>query len=57
MLLRHSLGLEKEALAVEDAVNQAIANGERTPDLGGTHSTNSLTEKIISGLTARTASM
>lgn len=57
MLLRHSLGLEKEALAVEDAVNQAIANGERTPDLGGTHSTNSLTEKIIAGLTESIASM
>ncbi|MGB7096005.1 MAG: 3-isopropylmalate dehydrogenase [Anaerolineales bacterium] len=57
MLLRHSLGLEKEALAVEDAVNQAIANGERTPDLGGTHSTNSLTEKIIAGLTERIVSM
>ena len=57
MLLRHSLGLEKEALAVEDAVNQAIANGERTPDLGGDHSTNSLTEKIIAGLTERIVSM
>ncbi|MGB5844858.1 MAG: 3-isopropylmalate dehydrogenase [Anaerolineales bacterium] len=57
MLLRHSLGLENEALAVEDAVNQAIANGERTPDLGGTHSTNSLTEKIIAGLTERIVSM
>ncbi|MCJ7537099.1 MAG: 3-isopropylmalate dehydrogenase [Anaerolineales bacterium] len=57
MLLRHSLGLENEALAVEDAVNQAIANGERTPDLGGTHSTNSLTEKIIAGLTESIVSM
>ncbi|MGB3701539.1 MAG: 3-isopropylmalate dehydrogenase [Anaerolineales bacterium] len=57
MLLRHSLGLENEALAVEDAVNQAIANGERTPDLGGDHSTNSLTEKIIAGLTESIVSM
>lgn len=56
MLLRHSLGLETEALAVEAAVNEAITNGERTPDLGGKHSTSSFTEKIVEGLTARVAS-
>ena len=33
MLLRHSLGLEDEALAVETAVAQAIAEGHRTGDL------------------------
>lgn len=33
MLLRHSLGLEDEALAVETAVAQAIAAGYRTADL------------------------
>jgi len=53
MLLRHSLGLEAEALAVEAAVYEAITNGERTPDLGGKHSTSSFTEKIVEGLTAR----
>jgi 3-isopropylmalate dehydrogenase len=52
MLLRHSLGLETEAQAVEEAVNIAITNGDRTPDLGGSHSTNSLTEEIIDGLVA-----
>lgn len=50
MLLRHSLGLEAEARAVESAVNTAIADGERTPDLGGTHTTESITEKIIENL-------
>jgi 3-isopropylmalate dehydrogenase len=50
MLLRHSLGLEAEARAVEGAVNSVIAAGERTPDLGGTHTTDSITEKIIQGL-------
>lgn len=50
MLLRHSLGLEAEARAVEGAVNSAIAAGERTPDLGGSHTTDSITEKIIEGL-------
>jgi 3-isopropylmalate dehydrogenase len=53
MLLRHSLGLETEALAVEAAVNEAITNGERTPDLGGKHSTSSFTEKIVESLIAR----
>ncbi|GAF81996.1 unnamed protein product, partial [marine sediment metagenome] len=53
MLLRHSLGLETEALAVESAVYEAITNGERTPDLGGKHSTSSFTEKIVDGLTTR----
>jgi 3-isopropylmalate dehydrogenase len=33
MLLRHSLGLEEEARAVESAVDQAISNGARTADL------------------------
>jgi 3-isopropylmalate dehydrogenase len=49
MLLRHSLGLESEARAVEDAVQSAISNGYRTPDLGGSLSTSQMTEKIIAG--------
>ncbi len=36
MLLRHSLGLEAEARAVEAAVGAAIGAGVLTPDLGGT---------------------
>ncbi len=36
MLLRHSLGLETEARAVEAAVGAAIDAGVFTPDLGGT---------------------
>jgi len=39
MLLRHSLGLEREAAAVERAVHDAVAGGARTPDLGGTMTT------------------
>ena len=34
MLLRHSLGLEKEAASVERAVELALAAGARTADLG-----------------------
>jgi 3-isopropylmalate dehydrogenase len=33
LLLRYSLGLEAEAVAVESAVDQALANGNRTADL------------------------
>ncbi|MEZ4768538.1 MAG: 3-isopropylmalate dehydrogenase [Caldilineales bacterium] len=33
MLLRHSLGLETEALAVEDAVEEVLADGLRTGDI------------------------
>jgi 3-isopropylmalate dehydrogenase len=35
MLLRHSLGLEPEAQAIERAVERALAKGARTKDLGG----------------------
>jgi 3-isopropylmalate dehydrogenase len=50
MLLQHSLGLETEAMAIEDAVQAVISNGHRTPDLGGDLSTWSLTEEIIKNL-------
>jgi 3-isopropylmalate dehydrogenase len=36
MLLRHSLGLEKEAAAVESAVAQVLDEGVRTPDIADT---------------------
>jgi 3-isopropylmalate dehydrogenase len=39
MLLRHSLALEAEALAIEDAVASTIAAGVRTADIGGDAST------------------
>jgi 3-isopropylmalate dehydrogenase len=35
MLLRHSLDLDVEALAIEAAVQQALDDGLRTGDLGG----------------------
>ena len=36
MLLRHSLGLEKEAAAVEAAVDKVLEEGVRTPDIAYT---------------------
>jgi len=35
MMLRHGLGLESEATAVESAVQRALEEGLRTADLGG----------------------
>ena len=54
LLLRHSLGLEAEATAVELAIASAIANGARTTDIaaaGETRvSTTEMTAEIIRGL-------
>jgi 3-isopropylmalate dehydrogenase len=47
MLLRYSLGLEAEALAVEAAVEAALVEKQYTPDLGGSLSTRAMTEGIV----------
>ncbi|MEO8622157.1 MAG: 3-isopropylmalate dehydrogenase [bacterium] len=52
MLLRHSLGLESEAQALETAVWGAVADGARTPDLGGTWSTVEVADAILARLNA-----
>ena len=55
MLLRHSLGLHREAEAVESAVAAVLASGESDParrprDLGGTATTASLTSAVLAAL-------
>src|SRR5207245_6945709 len=35
MMLRHAFSLEAQAAALESAVDRALENGLRTPDLGG----------------------
>jgi len=50
MLLRHGLGLESEAAAVESAVEGALAAGLRTTDLGGTVGTAQATKAVIAHL-------
>ena len=54
LLLRHSLGLEKEATAVEDAIRAAIAGGARTADIAAEGetpvSTTAMTERVLAGL-------
>ncbi len=47
LLLRYSLGLEREAQAVEAAVQGALSDGCRTADLGGTLSTQEMTSEIL----------
>ncbi|HEY5046164.1 MAG TPA: 3-isopropylmalate dehydrogenase [Solirubrobacteraceae bacterium] len=50
MLLRHGLGLESEAAAVESAVEGALSAGLRTPDLGGTAGTAQATRAVLDHL-------
>jgi 3-isopropylmalate dehydrogenase len=50
MLLRHGLGLESEAAAVESAVQRALDGGLRTPDLGGTAGTAQATRAVLDNL-------
>jgi 3-isopropylmalate dehydrogenase len=50
MLLRHGLGLESEAAAVESAVEGALSSGLRTHDLGGTVGTEQATRAVLDHL-------
>jgi len=47
MLLRYSLGLEAEAVSIENAVDQTITAGARTGDLGGKLNTRQMANEII----------
>lgn len=53
MLLRYSLGLDKQAKAVEDAVRRVLDNtdkggfGLRTADLGGKNNTVEIGDKVV----------
>jgi 3-isopropylmalate dehydrogenase len=50
MLLRHSLRLEDEARAIENAVHKALAEGLRTADIGGTADSNTMTRAVLDRL-------
>jgi 3-isopropylmalate dehydrogenase len=50
MLLRHGLGLESEAAAVESAVEGALSSGLRTHDLGGDVGTEQATRAVLDHL-------
>jgi 3-isopropylmalate dehydrogenase len=47
LMLRHGLGLESEATAVESGVEAALAKGLRTPDLGGDAGTQQATRTVL----------
>jgi 3-isopropylmalate dehydrogenase len=50
MMLRHGFGMNAEAAAVESAVDRALAEGLRTPDLGGDATTAQTTQAVIKHL-------
>ena len=50
LLLRHGLGMESEAQAVESAVDRALADGLRTRDLGGQASTDEAAAAVLAHL-------
>jgi 3-isopropylmalate dehydrogenase len=50
MMLRHGFGLETEAAAVESAIDRALADGLRTPDLGGDATTAQATQEVLKHL-------
>jgi len=50
LMLRHGLGSEPEAAAVESAVDRALAAGLRTADLGGSATTAEATQAVLGEL-------
>ena len=50
MLLRHSLGLEAQAVRIEAAVAKALADGVRGGDLGGTAGTQEIGDAVLARL-------
>jgi 3-isopropylmalate dehydrogenase len=50
MMLRHGLGFQDEAVALESAVDRALEDGLRTHDLGGTATTVEATRAVLGHL-------
>jgi 3-isopropylmalate dehydrogenase len=50
LMLRHGFEMESEAAAVESAVDRALADGLRTPDLGGDAGTAQATQAVLEHL-------
>jgi len=50
LMLRHGFAMEAQAAAVESAVERALAEGLRTPDLGGSANTDLATQKVLQNL-------
>ncbi len=50
LLLRHGLGMDDEAAAIESAVDRALEGGLRTRDLGGTATTDDAAAAVLAEL-------
>jgi 3-isopropylmalate dehydrogenase len=50
LMLRHGLGMEDEASALESAIDSALGDGLRTPDLGGDAKTEAATRAVLANL-------
>jgi 3-isopropylmalate dehydrogenase len=50
LMLRHGLHLPEQATAIESAVEKALEEGLRTPDLGGTDGTDAATRAVLNHL-------
>ena len=50
LMLRHGLAMEEQASALESAVDRALGDGLRTPDLGGDASTEAATRAVVANL-------
>jgi 3-isopropylmalate dehydrogenase len=50
MMLRHGFSLETEAAALESAIDRALEDGLRTPDLGGEATTEDAVQAVLSNL-------
>ena len=50
LMLRHGLAMESEAAALESAVDRALGDGLRTPDLGGKATTEAATRAVLANL-------
>jgi tartrate dehydrogenase/decarboxylase / D-malate dehydrogenase len=50
LMLRHGLAMENEASALESAVDRALGDGLRTPDLGGDATTETATRAVVANL-------
>ena len=50
MMLRYGLGRESEAAGLDSAIDRALAEGLRTPDLGGDATTEDATQAVLRNL-------
>jgi len=50
LMLRHGLAMENEAAALESALDRALGEGLRTPDLGGNATTEAATRAVLANL-------